>query len=324
MNHQANAQLSDSRVNSRGLRIGVVGIDGGWSTHQLLDAVEARTGYRHLIEMQDVALQLDADRPRPRLDHNGFDLCELDAVIVKKIAPAYSPDALDRVELLRMLEGAGVRVFSRPLAMRGLIDRLSCTVQLQLGQIPMPATTITESVDEAVAAITRYGAAVAKPLYTSKARGMLVLRAEAAPQTNLRAQVQSFARDNPVMYLQQLIDMPGRDLGVVFLGGEYLATYARVSGGSWTTSTSKGGKYQPHEPSEAIIDLARRAQGLFDLDFTCVDVVETPAGPMVFEVSAFGGFRGLLNACDIDAAGRYVDYALRCLQDNDHGSDGEA
>lgn len=303
-------------TSSQAPRIGVVGIADGWSTEQLLAAVEARTGYRRLIEMQDVVLDLE----RGTLLHHGFDLRELDAVIVKKIAPVYSPDALDRVEMLRVLADADVRVFSRPSSMMALIDRLSCTIKLRLGRIPMPATVVTESVDEAVTAIARYGAVVAKPLYTSKARGMLILRAPGstpdAPASvdALRAQIESFRADNPVMYLQQLLDMPGRDLGVVFLGGEYLATYARVSGGSWSTSTSKGGKYQPHTPSDEIIALARRAQALFELDFTCVDVVETPDGPKVFEVSAFGGFRGLLHACNIDAAARYVEHALRVLE----------
>jgi tetrahydromethanopterin:alpha-L-glutamate ligase len=295
-----------------GHRIGVIGIDDGWSTTQLLDALEARTGYRRLIEMQDVILDLEHGRVR----HLGFDLCELDGVIVKKIASTYSPDALDRVEMLRVLEHTGVRVFSRPAAMIRLIDRLSCTVKLRLGNIPMPATTVTESVDEAVAAITRYGAAVAKPLYTSKARGMLILRAPAnqgSELERLRAQIEAFRQDNPVMYLQQLLDTPGRDLGVVFLGGDYLATYSRVSGGSWTTSTDSGGKYQACQPSDEIIALAHRAQTLFELDFTCVDVVETPSGPKVFEVSAFGGFRGLQAATNIDAAARYADYAIRVL-----------
>jgi tetrahydromethanopterin:alpha-L-glutamate ligase len=297
------------------LRIGVVGIADGWSTTQLLDAVEARTGYRRLIEMQDVILDLE----HGHVLHRGFNLGELDGVIIKKIAREYSPEALDRVELLRVLEHAGVRVFSRPAAMLRLIDRLSCTVELRLGQIPMPATTVTESVDEAIVAITRYGAAVAKPLYTSKARGMLILRApgshEQAPPNvaELREQVEAFRQHNPVMYLQQLLETPGRDLGVVFLGGEYLATYSRVSGGSWTTSTNTGGKYQPYQPSDEIIALAHKAQTLFELDFTCVDVVETPEGPKVFEVSAFGGFRGLEEACGIDAAGAYADHAIRCL-----------
>lgn len=288
-------------------RIGVIGLASAWSTTQLLDAVEARTGYRRLIEMQDVVLDLE----HGRVLHRGFDLRELDGVIVKKIAEEYSPDALDRVEVLRVLENAGVRVFSRPAALARLIDRLSCTVKLRLGQIPMPPTIVTESVDEAVAAITRYGAAVAKPLYTSKARGMLVMRAS---DEDLRARVEQFRQDNPVMYLQQLLETPGRDLGVVFLGGEYLATYARVSRGSWSTSTHTGGKYQPHQPSDEIIALAQRAQELFELDFTCVDVVETAGGPRVFEVSAFGGFRGLQEATNIDAAARYADYAIQVLE----------
>jgi tetrahydromethanopterin:alpha-L-glutamate ligase len=298
------------------LRIGVIGLADGWSTAQLLDAVEARTGYRRLIEMQDVVLDLE----HGRVLHRGFDLGELDAVIVKKIAKEYSPDVLDRVELLRVLESNGVRVFSRPAAMMRLIDRLACTVQLRIGQIPIPPTVVTESVDEAISAITRYGAAVAKPLYTSKARGMQVLRApgtdDRAPAdlAALRLQVEQFRQQNPVMYIQQLLVTPGRDLGVVFLAGEYLATYARVSNGSWTTSTNKGGKYQPHQPSDEIIALAHRAQALFDLDFTCVDVVETPTGPKVFEVSAFGGFRGLLDASNVDAAARYADHVVKTLE----------
>ncbi len=298
-------------------KIAVVGISDGWSTERLLDAVEAKTGYRHLVDMQDVVLEL-GDR-EPTLLHKSVDLGTLDAIIVKKIAGEYSPDALDRVDLLRVLASRGVRVFSRPQSIAALIDRLSCTIKLQLGGIPMPPTRVTESVDEALAIIAELGAVVAKPLYTSKARGMLILRAVGsergpADEHELRTQISEFKATNQVMYLQQLLDLPGRDLGVVFLGGEYLATYARVSSGSWSTSTSKGGRYQAHEPSPEVIALARRAQALFELDFTCVDVVETKDGPKVFEVSAFGGFRGLEEACGVDAAAAYVDHVLRSLE----------
>jgi ribosomal protein S6--L-glutamate ligase len=41
-----------------------------------------------------------------------------------------------------------------------------------------------------------------------------------------------------------------------------------------------------------------------------VDVVETPDGAAIYEVSAFGGFRGLLDACGIDAAEVYAEYVL--------------
>ena len=36
---------------------------------------------------------------------------------------------------------------------------------------------------------------------------------------------------------------------------------------------------------------------------------------MVFEVSAFGGFRGLLDACGVDAAEAYAAHVVRVLKD---------
>ncbi|MGB5427491.1 MAG: ATP-grasp family protein, partial [Gammaproteobacteria bacterium] len=62
-----------------------------------------------------------------------------------------------------------------------------------------------------------------------------------------------------------------------------------------------------------IIELAQRAQALFGMDFTTVDVAETNNGPIVFEVSAFGGFRGALEGIGIDAAAMYADHVLRQL-----------
>ena len=97
----------------------------------------------------------------------------------------------------------------------------------------------------------------------------------------------------------------------MFLGGEYLGTYARVGNGeSWNTTTLGGGRYESYEPSNEVIELARRAQEPFGLDLTSVDVVETADGPKVFEVSAFGGFRGLQEASSIDVASLYTEYIL--------------
>ena len=40
------------------LRIGVVGIPGKWSTEVLADALEQRTGFRRVIDMEGVELDL--------------------------------------------------------------------------------------------------------------------------------------------------------------------------------------------------------------------------------------------------------------------------
>jgi ribosomal protein S6--L-glutamate ligase len=195
-----------------------------------------------------------------------------------------------------------------------LINRLSGTLTLRQAGIPMPETLVTEDVESACRAVQRYGEAVFKPLFSTKARGMCVISADQSPQA-LHDEVAAFQRNNPMMYLQRKVELPGRDLGMVFAGGNYLGTYARVpqDGGTWNTTIHSGGRYEAYTPSPELVELATRAQAPFELDFTTVDVAETPQGPIIFEVSAFGGFRGAREGAGIDAAGAYLDHVLSQL-----------
>lgn len=281
-------------------------MSGGWSSEALADAVATKTGFRLLIDMQSCALDLSSGR----LMFEDTDLCQLDALLVKKVGHRYSPDMLDRLELLRYAHAQGVPVFSSPAAIARLLDRLSCTVTLAENGIPIPPTTITESVACAAAAVAGYGEAVLKPLYSTKARGMVVLRA--CEPIELARRLEAFqVAGNPVLYVQKRLDIGDRDFGVVFLGGEHVGTYARVKArASWNTTTRDGGHYAPHAGSPELVALAQRAQQPFGLDLTSVDIVETTDGPRVLEVSAFGGFRGSRDALGIDLAERYAQYVI--------------
>ncbi len=291
-------------------KIAVIGIPGKWSTETLADAVEKQTGFRLVIDMAEVSLDLENNR----LMSGENNLCELDALIVKKISAVYSPATLDRLELLRVAEQAGVRVFSPALSMLRLIDRLSCTVTLRNAGIPMPDTRVTEDIGVAMDTVRDFGSAVFKPLYSTKARGMTIIDADQDPAIMERA-IRDFSANNQVMYIQRKINLPGRDLGMVFLAGSYLGTYARVpQGDAWNTTINSGGRYEAHTPSDDVIELAHRAQAPFNMDFTTVDVAETDTGPIVFEVSAFGGFQGAKDGIGIDAAALYVDHVMQTIQ----------
>ena len=283
------------------LKLGVVGTPGGWSSEKLADTVAAITGYRLLIDMARLSLDLSAGQAW----FEDTEIGALDGLIIKKIGAWYSPDLLDRLEMLRYLNERGLPIFSSPCNIMRVLDRLSCTVSLRLAGIPMPPTTVTEDVDAAVAAVARYGEAVFKPLYSTKAKGMLLM----SSGPDARKTVEAYHNENPIMYIQKRLDLQGKDLGIAFLGGQYLTTYARVKGeGAWNTTIRSGGHYEAFDPPQALIDLAHKAQAPFNLDFTCVDVAETSVGPVVFEVSAFGGFRGIETASGIDAARRYVEF----------------
>jgi tetrahydromethanopterin:alpha-L-glutamate ligase len=290
-------------------RIAVIGIPGKWSTEVLAERIAAKIGACPVIDMAEVTFQSSAGA----LTAHGLNLNEFDGLVVKKISQQYSPSTVDRLELLRVAEAQGVRVFSPASSMLRLIDRLSCTVTLQNHSIPMPDTCVTESISDAIAFIQGAGEVVLKPLFSTKARGMTVLDASESDD-QLSVALTSFQQDNPVLYLQRKIALSGRDMGLMFLGGEYLGAYARVAQtGAWNTTIHSGGKYEAVDPDASVIAMAFRAQELFQMDFTTVDVAETDDGPICFEVSAFGGFRGGLEGTGIDVAEHYAQYVLGSL-----------
>lgn len=295
------------------LRIGVVGIPGKWSTEVLADAIEARTGFRLVIDIEKVV----ADLHTPAVTYQGHCLCALDAIIIKKVSQTYSPTVLDRLEILRFVEKCGVKVFSKPQEIIKLVDRMSCTVSLSKAGIPMPPTVITEDIDAAIEAVRTFGKAVAKPLFSTKARGMELFSSDTGT-SKLRGKLQDYYRQQGFFYLQKYLTLPGQDMGLIFLGGEYQGAYARIkSGNSWNTTIHSGGKYAPATPSDDIIEMARKAQAQFNLSYTTVDIAETEEGPVCFEVSAFGGFKGASQGLGRNMAEDYADFVLNTLNSSE-------
>src|SRR5262249_28957542 len=216
----------------------------------------------------------------------------------------------ERINALTHLVAAGIPVLSEPARLLAVADRYRMTVELVQARLPVPETVVTEDPDEAAAAVERFGRAVLKPVFTSKGRGMQRL----APAGALRGALDAHrAKGRGPFYLQRLVAHPGRDLGVAVLDGRCIGAYWRVAAsGGWMTTIRSGGRYERADPPDEAIDLAERAARHFGLLFTGVDLVETEDGGFaILEVSAFGGFRGLLEACGIDAAPLLAEVALR-------------
>lgn len=292
-------------------RVAVIGLPGAWSSECLADNVAARTGVRVLIDPRGLRFESASGS----VFHGDLDLTSLDGIIIKKLGSPYSTDYYNRLDLLRVVEQRGVRVFSSTSCIRRLVDRLSCTLRLREKQIPMPETIATESTEDGIAAVRHFGEAVLKPLFSTKAEGMALLDQGFSDEQLRKVFCAHQKAHGPMLYLQRRLPTIERDLGLVFLSGRYLGGYARVRAeGSWNTTIRSGGRYESCDASDDLIELGRRAQAVFGPDFTTVDIVETPGGPLVFEVSAFGGFRGLLEGAGIDAGAAYTEFVLRELR----------
>jgi ribosomal protein S6--L-glutamate ligase len=290
------------------MRVGVAGVPGAWSTERLRLALAARGVDAVAFSLAECTLDL----PTGGVLWEGRDLGELDAVVVKKLGDSIDPLIPARVHLLRHLEFRGVRVFSRAEAIAEVNDRYRMTVRLAQAGIPVPPTVVTENLDDAAAAVERFGRAVVKPLFTSKGRGMYLLARDQVHRLKLREWQR---RWHMPFYVQEYVPHTGRDIGVTMLAGRVLGAYYRVGRcDAWLTTTAAGGRYEPCPVTPEIERLAVRASGLFGLDFTGVDLVDVPGGYLVYEVSAFGGFSGLWRAQGVDAADLYAEYVIGRLE----------
>lgn len=292
-------------------KIAVVGNPGAWSTERLAESVRNEGLDPLIVQAGDLSVCLSTGQASWR----GGPLPDVAGVIVKKLG--LSTDEQSAIRLLPLTAWArqGVPVLSEPDRIGRVLDRYRMTLDLAQADIPLPRTLLTESPDEAADLVDVCGRAVIKPRYTSKGQGMLRVD---APSDVRSLVANSAALGRGAVYLQEFVQSPGRDIGVVVVGDAVAGAYARVAAeDEWRTTTAAGGRYAPVEIDSTIESLALRVSRVFGLDFTTVDVVETERGPLVYEASALGGFRGLFEAAGIDAARLTVRWALKRFQKTD-------
>lgn len=284
------------------MRIWVAGVPGGWSGQKMVAALANLKVDTKLIALSDCSHDLLSGNVRCQDD----ELSTLDGLVVRKLGDPIDPLTPSRLNLLRALENRGVKVFSAAAAIADANDRYRMSLSLVEAGIIIPETIVTESLDEAMSLVERWGRVVVKPLLTSKGRGMQLLSRDGAYSLALKHWSH---RDTSPFYVQRYVAAT-RDIGVALLGSQIIGAYQRVAAtGSWQTTIREGGHYEPYAPDSKVSALAQRAAEPFGLDYTVVDLVQSNGEWLTYEVSAFGGFSGLW-ACGIDAAARLANYVV--------------
>jgi [lysine-biosynthesis-protein LysW]--L-2-aminoadipate ligase len=215
--------------------------------------------------------------------------------------------------LAHLLEAKGVPTVN-PAAVAGVCgDKLLTSLALERAGLPTPRTAVALTSAAALEAAEALGfPLVTKPLVGSWGRLAAVLRDREAAEAVLEHRDALPSPQQHVVYLQELVDKPGRDIRAIVVGGEFLgACYRRADG--WRTNGARGASFAPCPPDPDLDRLALAAAAAVGGGVLGVDLLEGRDGALhVLEVNHTVEFRRFQDAVGdrVDVADAIVGHAL--------------
>ena len=205
----------------------------------------------------------------------------------------------------------GVPTVNAPDVVELAGDKILSSLRLQERGIPTPRTVIALSPEAAMRAVEEIGyPAVLKPAVGSWGRLMAkVDDAEEAEQI-LEHKAALTSPQHSVIYVQEYVRKPDRDLRVFVVGPEVVAAMYRHSP-HWRTNAARGATTASAPLTAELTDLSLRAAEAVGGGVLAVDLMESSEGLTVHEVNPTPEFKALAATTGVDVAGRIIDYTVQ-------------
>ena len=231
----------------------------------------------------------------------------IDAVLLRTFGFGTTDQITFRVSFFEHLELCGIPVINSSYAFRRAKDKYATLYTLKKAGIRVPRTVVTESLNAAIRAVRTFGSVVIKPLIG--ARGLGVIHTD---NFDLAYRVlKSLYTLGLVLYVQEYIEKPNRDIRAFVVGDEVVASmYRYPPPGEWKTNISIGGRAEAVKLEEELEELAVKAAKAIGLDYAGVDIVETSEGPMIIEVNAAPSWHGLQKVSKVDIADKIIKLVI--------------
>jgi [lysine-biosynthesis-protein LysW]---L-2-aminoadipate ligase len=217
---------------------------------------------------------------------------------------------------LQILNSWGVRTVNPASVVATCGDKLITTAVLARAGIPQPATKIAFTPEAALEAVEALGyPVVIKPVIGSWGRLLAKLNDREAAEALLEHKSVLGHFLHEIFYLQEYIAKPGRDIRVLMVGDEIVASIYRMSA-HWVTNTARGATAMPCPVDAALEKIVCDAAHAVGGGVLAVDVIEDPTrGYLVNEINPTPEFRGAETATHADIPNKIIDYVLQTARE---------
>ncbi len=296
---------------TRPLRLGVLLSHLRQEEKLILAAARARG--LEVVTLFDRELMLDLSAPDARglirVSNGESQPVPVDVVLDRSVAHARAGYTLT------VLERWGIPTLNSAGAVRLCDDKAQNSLALEAAGVPTPRTLLAYSIDSALEACAMVGyPAVLKPVTGSWGRLLAKVNGPEQARTILEQKMQLGSFHHSILYVQEFLPKPDRDIRAYVVGDRVLAASYRTAE-HWVTNAARGAVSVPCPVTPEIEALSLRACRAVGARLAGVDLIESTDGLKIVEVNTGGEFGGLMTTTDIDIASEIVEEAVRIAAD---------
>jgi RimK family alpha-L-glutamate ligase len=272
------------------------------------ELVEAAKNQGHeVVGGQTAEVSSEVSASGSRFWFRDLEVTDFDVCLLRSFGPGSCEQLTRRISLIEHMEVTGIRVVNPCYAFRRARDKYATQYTLEAEGLPIPTTYTTEGISDAYRVSESYGDFIYKPILSSMGKGSMRF---SDPDLAYNA-YKMLDRYSQPLILQKYVPNPGRDIRVFVIGGSVVGSaYKYRAEGKWKTNVAQGGRMVDERVPEEMLELGLRATHAMGLDYSGVDIIESPDGPVVLEVNGSPGWQALNLAANIKVANEIVRYAV--------------
>lgn len=275
----------------------------GWPGEKLIQEIKSAGHKPQLINMSQMSACI-SDR---HTFHFKGEEAEFDGGVIRGLGSASTDEITYRISLLEHINYDRKILINEPYAFRRAKDKYAALFHLSKSEIPVPKTFVTEDADQAYKIAEEWRDIVIKPLIGS--RGLGPIRSNNA-DLSYRI-IKTLRRLNQVIYIQEYVPKPDRDIRVFVVGEDVIGgIFREVEPGKWKTNIAVGAKARKMILDDELEELSIKVAKILNLDYTGIDILETTDGYKVIEANAAPSWSAMDKALNTNTAKSILEHLL--------------
>ena len=321
-------------------KIGIVITDpDDWTARALVNAARTQGFSPYALDLRTAEVSMKTAIPESTVLFKAGDLflSDLDAVIVRDVGAGAFEGVSFRFDILRELEAEGIPVINSPEAIQNAANKYHASYLISKAFLPAPETIAVQDLESALRAVSRFGDSVIKPVFGYKGKdiarvrnGEVMFSDRKVKSTSLETSLERLLEERGILYIQEFIENPGRDIRIFVVGGTAIgAIYRKAAAGSWVNNLSQGGSADRCVLTNEQKELAEKASLAIGTIFAGVDIIEgykmknnkensidcsvKEYSPKILEVNGTPSGKGIYDAWGINPAEYIVEHIKNIL-----------